>query len=253
MFADERYNEIIKLIEAKGSVTATELTRRFGVSAETIRRDLAHLEERGTLKRVYGGAVRIPQSRGLGKLEHRLYENNEQKRALSETAARYISDGDCIALDSGSTAYEFAKVLKERFDNLTIVTYSLDIIELLSDKTGFELICPGGKYLGGERVFGGIFTEEALLCQHVSKSFVFPSSVSEKYGVTISLDEFYPLERTLMKICDTLVILADSTKFETVSRFRLCGLDEVDLLITDASLSDEVYHAYLDAGVNILK
>ena len=253
MFADERYEYILKALRETGSVLCAELANKFDVSGETIRRDLAFLEGQRLLKRVYGGAVKISQSQGFDELDKRTEINIDKKKSLSRAAAKFVNEDDVIAIDSGSTANEFAKVLARDFERLTVVTYSLDIFELLREKEGFELIIAGGKYIRGERVFNGVTTSESLMCRHVSKSFVVPSSVSLDFGVTITLPEFYTLEKTLFEICDSKVILADSTKFDSASKLRLCSIDDINLLVTDDELPEDIYKNYLNAGVNIVK
>ena len=103
MFANERYDIIIALLQEHRSVTVAELTERFGVSIETIRRDLAFLEKQGKLMRVHGGAVDISGKKyELPELAARLDENTDKKRGLSIAAAGLVREGDVIAL-LGST------------------------------------------------------------------------------------------------------------------------------------------------------
>ncbi|MCI8387179.1 MAG: DeoR/GlpR transcriptional regulator [Clostridiales bacterium] len=254
MFANERYNSIISSIESHGSVTVSELMKQFGVSVETIRRDLAYLEKHGMLRRVHGGAISVSDgSKVFDTLDKRVEENRELKCELSRAALELIHEDDSIAIDSGSTTNELAMLLRERFERLSIVTFSLDIIEMLRDKSGFRLIIPGGIYMPSERIFCGFYTEEALSRLHVSKSFIAPSSISERFGITINIDYFYNLQKAMMKISDRKVILADSTKFETASPIRLCGLDDIDTIITDSSLDDEIYRSYIRKNVNLIR
>ena len=253
MFANERYDIILSILKAQRSVTVSDLMERFGVSIETVRRDLAELERRGALERVHGGAVAGGGMRGTNPLSERMTENQELKRELSLKAAGLINEGDVIAVDAGSTAVEFVKVLCERFERLTIVTYSRDVMDGIDGKEGFRLVFTGGDYMPSERVFCGFLTVESLKRLHVSKSFIFPSAVSSKYGVTINKSEFYELQRALMSISDHSYMLADSTKFEGASPVRVCGIDEVDAIITDSGLDEMTLQLYTDKQATVVK
>ncbi|MGN1127810.1 MAG: DeoR/GlpR family DNA-binding transcription regulator [Candidatus Flemingiibacterium sp.] len=254
MFASERHEIILNMLKTQHSVTVSELTEKFGLSIETIRRDLAALESRNLLTRVHGGAVAVSDGmRVFNSLSDRIAENQEYKRELSQKAAELVKENDVIALDAGSTAREFAKVLGESFTRLKIVTYSLDIINMLCGKSDFSFILIGGDFNPAERVFGGFLASESMKRLHVSKSFIFSSAVSLKYGITITLSDFYELERALMSISDHSYILADSTKFETASPIRLCGLNEVDAIVTDSRLDDRIARLYAENGINLLR
>ena len=132
MLASERIDYIRKELNKKGVVNVTELEKVFKVSTETVRRDLLKMEELKLLKRVHGGAVSINKMKSFETLTVRNKENYSLKLSLSKMACSTILDGDVIAIDSGSTAIVFAEELKKRFTNLTIVTHSLDVFNLLA-------------------------------------------------------------------------------------------------------------------------
>ena len=147
MFANDRYSIIIDYINRKGSVTVSELIKELHTSTETIRRDLLYLEKENRLMRVHGGAIAISNMNMFPSLSQRLNENKEQKEKLSDIAALFVKEDDIIAIDAGSTAVEFAHVLKNRFKNLTILTHSLRNFEILKTVEGFKLILIGWEYL----------------------------------------------------------------------------------------------------------
>ena len=144
MFAEERQNAIKAMLEKMGAVTTAHLVREFNVSTETVRRDLLILEEHGALKRVHGGAVKEGGTLVYSDLENRLDLNTDEKRELAEKAAQCISEDDIIMIDSGSTAAVLAEELRRRFKRLTVITYSLDILDILKDCKEYTLILCGG-------------------------------------------------------------------------------------------------------------
>lgn len=127
MFAKERYDEILKILKRQKSVTAAELAEKFNVSLETVRRDLFYLESQNMLHRVHGGAISVSEIGDYKSLEQRRGENTDKKIRASENAMQFICEGDVIAIDCGSTAVAFARVLKKSFEKLTIITHSLDV------------------------------------------------------------------------------------------------------------------------------
>lgn len=252
MFADERYHEILELLQKNGSVTVAELMELFGASSETVRRDLLYLEGCQLLKRVYGGAMPVEKKREFYKLSQRLNENTQEKRELSETAASFVCENDIIALDSGSTSAAFVSVLKERFHHLTVVTHSLYVFNALRD-TDFKIILLGGEYLKDEDAFYGYMTLDMLQNLHVSKSFLCPEAISLDYGVFDRVHELLPIQRNYLTICDKPILLADSSKFETVASLKICGFSPKLIFITDSKLPQEIYELYQKEGVPIIK
>ncbi len=137
MFADERKTKIEDMLKRHASVTTSELTEAFGVSVETIRRDLEYMESQGLLKRVHGGAVAMRRLQSYTSLSGRRREHQPEKHSLALKACSYIKEGDFIALDAGSTTYELAALLGERFRALTVLTHSLEVMKILEEKENF--------------------------------------------------------------------------------------------------------------------
>lgn len=253
MFASERYDIIIGLIDRHRSVTVTELCERFGVSIETVRRDLAYLEKNRKLKRVHGGAVSLSANNiEFASLSVRIDDNIDKKRELSEYAMDFISEGDVIALDSGSTATEFTSVLCEHFKNLTIVTFSMDVVQIASERSNFRIVCLGGTYLAEERLFHGYMAEEAASGLHTDKCIIFPSSLSYNFGAMTALEEAVGVEKALIRASDKVYILADSSKFEANSPIRLMDLTDADAVITDSCLDERISGLYRENGINLI-
>ena len=254
MTTGERYDIIMNELARQGYISCDSAAARCGVSGETIRRDLKALEEMGKLSRVRGGATltdsfSVPD---FPPLDVRLELHKNTKIEAANIAADLIEEGDTIGLDSGSTANPFAEILAGRFEKLTVVTFSLDIVRILGDKPGVTILVPGGCYLSGERIISGFMAEQGLGRFHVEKSFIFPSSFSVTHGIGMFKPEFYPLERALMSISEKKIFVGDSSKFGVVAPIRLCNAEEADIIVSDSGLDEKTADEFRAAGVRVI-
>ena len=252
MFALERYQAIKNLICEKGSVSISELTALFGVSSETIRKDLLILERDKVLIRTHGGAVNAKNHSTIMPFKERLKSNVEGKVELCRYAAKYIKNGDTISIDAGSTAIELAKLVSSMFSRLTVVTHCLDVFNILSKNDGIDLVLCGGEYNREENSFTGNITVESIDKIHTEKAFVFPSGVSLKYGVTDYDGGFLRIQKAMMDNADKVFILADSDKYEKAAYTKLCSVTQEHIYITDSAISQEIYNLYRENKINIV-
>lgn len=251
MLAQERYNHILKLLKENGSVKVTLLAEQLNTSAETIRRDLIVLETRGRLTRVFGGAVSNEHMMHFETLEKRKDLHTPEKQELSEIAAGLIENGDILAIDAGSTASVFAGVLKVKFSELTVITYSYDVFNILKDK--FKVILTGGNYCGEENYFGGPFTVDFLRQMHVNKSIIFVSGVSVEHGVEdFFSSDILTLQKTLLEISDKVMILADSSKIGNRAMLKLCDLSTEHIYISDSGVPEQIREQFTKKGYTLI-
>jgi len=253
MFAEERYSAITEMIQKKGTIKVSELMELFAVSIETIRRDLVFLETQGVLKRVYGGAVVEIQKKTFDSLPKRLTENTEEKRQIATLAMSFIQENDIISIDSGSTAIELVKGIKNKFKELTIVTHSLDVFNALSDSEGYQLVLIGGQFLRSEAAFYGGMALDTLQKIHVNKCFVFPSAISSEYGIEDYNIELIPIQRMYLAISDQCFVLADCSKFEVRGFLQIAPINDRHIYLTDSKLDEAIYTSYSQKGMTLFR
>ncbi|MBQ4516782.1 MAG: DeoR/GlpR transcriptional regulator [Clostridia bacterium] len=253
MFASERQELICKILQKKGAVTVSELTKAFSISIETARRDLLFLEDKKLLQRVHGGAISTGRMSQNQDYSARIDENKALKHELCEYAADLINEGDIIALDSGTTAIELAEIIKIRFKNLTVVTHDPNIFHILSENETLKLILAGGHFCKEENAFYGPIATSVYENLHVSKAFVFASAISLKFGVSGFSEIMTPVQKTILDISDKVIVCADSDKFEKTALIKLCDLNENHTYITDSNLSDSIFELYAENNLNIVK
>ncbi len=251
MLAKERCDRIYAMIQEQGAVTTAKLVELFGVSTETIRKDLLFLERQGLLSKVHGGAVSKGDMRPFLELPERSKKQTPQKKELSLRAADFITDGDIIGIDSGSTAVMLAEVIRERFSVLTVITYSYDVFEILQRQPGFSVILCGGCYLPSENAFCGALTLDMLSRLHMQKAFLCPSAISLEYGICDYQKDLYQIQRQLMKSADDIYILADSSKFEKKALLKLDDTKSEYHYVTDGDLSEELKQLYTENHITV--
>ena len=252
MLAKERQDRIYKWIKKEGAVTTLALVEKFRVSDETIRRDLLYMENQKLLERVHGGAVAVGEIKPYRDFGYRREENSDNKRALSKLAVDFIEEGDIIGIDTGSTAIHLAEAIKERFSELTVVTYSVDVLRILGGYKNIRVIVCGGIYFPEENCFHGEPVEDMLGKLHMNKVFIFPYAVFMKNGVCDHTYNLYPLQKKLLECASEIFILGDSSKFEKNALYKVCEMKKEFVYITDENLSDELKNLYKENEFRVI-
>ena len=252
MFADERQKIIQEIVKKNGAVTISKLVSEFGVSTETARRDLLAMEKAGLLRRVHGGAVSNGGIMPVMSLDRRNHSFSEEKMQIAKAAADLVEEGDIIGIDAGSTATPFAKELARRFSSLTVVTYSRDVFDALSENRGIKVILTGGEYNGDERYFGGPIAINALDTLYMKKAFIIPMAVSLEYGISGFSKDFSVLSSKMAEHADEVIILADSSKFEKRALYKRSETKNDYTYVTDGDLSEEIKSLYAENGIEIV-
>lgn len=253
MFAQQRHQAIIQKIHKEQSVTVSDLIDMFGVSFETVRRDLEFLEKEGFLKRVHGGAILTEiDYKKEQPLAFRETKFMEEKRQLVELATRYVSEGQSLALDVSTTNTELAKALKQKFERLTIITNSLPIANELIDMPNYTIILTGGVIRNEERGMVGDLAEQFVSQFHADLFFMSVSGVSLAEGITDYGIGEVQLKKRMHRNAQRTIVLADSSKFEVVSLLKVCGLDEVERFVTDPLIDTDIVARYQREGFDIV-
>nr|WP_080872712.1 DeoR/GlpR family DNA-binding transcription regulator [Oceanobacillus timonensis] len=252
MFAKERHEEIVKMIQKDRSVKVSYLMKYFDVSFETIRRDLEFLEKQGFLTRVHGGAVL--EEVNSRELSFTVRESKflKEKQEIANKAVSYVSEGQSIAMDVSTTNTEFAKALKKHFTRLTVLTNSMTIAHELSEMPDYTIIFAGGILRNQELCTVGDFTEEFITQFHIDTFFMSISGISLTKGLTDYGAGELQVKKKMMDIAQDKIVLADSSKFDIVSLLNVCPFNQVHRIITDSNISENILDKYRDAGIEIV-
>jgi len=222
---DRRRSLVLRLRE-DGQASVPSLARDLGVTASTIRRDLARLAEDGTIVRTYGGAA-LP-----GATAARADDGTRAaKQAIAAAAAGLVEDGQTIAISSGSTTLELARRLADR--RLTVITNALDVAEVLLDREGIELIILGGVVRPRMHSMLGHLAELALGELRADTLFMGIGAIDPERGLMNDSIPEILTDRALRRSSRNCVVLADSSKFCRVEPAFVFDLTEVNTVVTD--------------------
>ncbi len=232
MLAIERRREILSRLTQTGKVIVSELAKDFGVTEETIRRDLDKFEREGLISKTYGGAV--SKSNSALDLPYNIREgvNIPQKQIIGDKIAALVEDGQRLMLDSSSTALYVVKRIKEK-KNLTIITNSVKILLELADKPDWTVLSTGGVLKNGALSLTGSSAEKMIRSYHVDAAICSCKGLDADIGVTDSNENDSQIKQAMFHAAERRVLCLDSEKFDRKSFVKVCDLWDVDLIVTD--------------------
>ncbi len=226
----DRRRQILLELRLKTHVRVSDLAAQFGVTTETVRRDMDDLSEEGLLTRAYGGAS-APVPGHLSMHERRLERITVRER-LGRFAASLVADGDTIMIDAGTTTMEFARALALAERRVTAITNSLPVAMILGESPAARVCLTAGTYLREEAAVVGPETCEYLAGYHVNACFLGAAGLNEA-GVTEAVEGFDAVKRAMMRQSADRKFLIDSSKFGRTHFARVARLEEIGMLITD--------------------
>ena len=255
MLAEERWQNILDLVNSQNIVSVQELSKRLGTSEVTIRRDLSELEEIGKLKRVHGGAMRNEQisSSIEPKFSQLANDNVSFKEQIADYAMGMIKDSTAIMLDASSTVLMLAqRIRKRKWKELTVVTNSVRVIMELVDCEGIELVLIGGQVRKNLVSCAGFLAEMQLKQLKVDISFLGINGIDleENAMTTPNLSEA-AIKRAMFKCTKKSIILADHSKFNRSYLGMECAASDVDLIITDDQVDMSIIRRAQEIGVEL--
>lgn len=248
MLVEHRRRYIAKALQSRASISTVELARALHVSTETIRRDLVLLEQEGTLRRVYGGAVAESRQRtSEPSFEHRLTIHAEAKRAIGEAAADLVESGQNVFVDVGTTAQAAAKALAATFSG-TVVSHSLLVAVELTKGLDTELILAPGRLRRGEWSLSGATAHQFFQNLHFDVAFLGCGGVDASVGTTDFDFDDAEIKRSVARNSKKVFVLADASKHGVVGRFAIADWFDVNGLITDHVPPEGLATAIRSAG-----
>jgi DeoR family transcriptional regulator, fructose operon transcriptional repressor len=247
---EERRLQIVEQVSARPLVRADELAERFGVSIETVRRDLDVLQRQGVVRRVYGGVTGLAPRTREPSFEQRAGLHTDRKTAIGRLAATLISTTDTLILDVGTTVAELARQLPADFRG-AVLTNSL-LVATHVQREGVEVRVSGGRVRAGDLACSGLPTQEFFAGYFVDKAFLGSGGVHAEAGLT----DYYPDEvaarQVMLDHAAERYVLADSSKLGQVAMCKVSDLDRITAVITDDGVTPDVARRLRAEGVRLL-
>lgn len=249
MFTEERREKILHIVEKEGRVVAKDLAEKFGVSIDTIRRDLSELEEQQLLKRTYGGAIRIPKVRTMPKPPKERYgEGNEYQKAIAKVAVSYIQEGDTVFI--GGAAIHFVMIQYLPTDiSFTVVTNSVEIAYHIRNFNNITTYIIGGMVKSSGNITDAL-ANEFVSAFTIDLSFATAGGLSER-GLSTSTPEVALFHKTVFENSKKVIALIEHNKFGIDFFTVMYPLDRLSLVITDRETSNDQIRIITDHGISV--
>jgi len=231
----ERQKQILFLLTRQGRLSVTEIVEQFSISEATARRDLDTLASKGKAQRVHGGVIAVEQAPPELPILEREGEQPEEKSRIGRAAASLVADKETVFLGSGTTVLEVARNLRDR-KNLTVITNSLPVLNILAGINEITVISLGGMLRDSELSFIGHITEQALIEVRADKVFMGTRGVSLEHGLTNDYLQETLTDRAIMQGGREVIIVADHTKVNRVATALLAPLNSMHTFVTDSKV-----------------
>lgn len=230
MLKEKRRKTIISILNQEGSVTTSDLCERFNTTRQTIHKDLEELQSQGKLKKVYGGAVSTSKFQEA-PVGNRKIQNKDEKNRIGQAAASHVSDNDTIFLDASTTVAAMIPYL-DQLNNLTVITYSIEIAYQLALLEKFNIHLIGGKVRSKDLACYNQNSFEQLENIFVDRSFFGTGGVSITAGFTDFHFSDSNIRRIMIENSNETFILFDRSKLDTITISKFADLNDIDHLIS---------------------
>lgn len=243
MLKEERQQHILDRLYAAGKINVDETAHAFGISKDTIRRDLNDLEEQGILKRVYGGAV--PSKRPPLAMDARKHLEKNEKYMVAKKALRLIRPQSLVAIDGGTTNTLLASLMPLSL-SLRVVTNSFPVADELRKRPNIDVVFLGGHFNKDSQTTVGETVLQQLQGFRFDQCFLGAFGVDAKNGISVP----YPYEdeaavkRFLVENSTEVNIMCSRSKLDKTSNYIICPLSQVDRIICEQSVSAKIQHSY---------
>lgn len=246
MRANDRLNEIVKILNKQGRVHVKDLSDMFSVSEDLIRKDLKKLEEKDLIDRIYGGAERKTKKFDASNVNYRMNIHKEEKLKIALKAVDLIDNGETIFLDTSTTCATIAEILVKKNKQVTVITNMLEIVRILEKNNDIRVILVAGLYdrmIGG---FVGFETIEQIKGYHVDKSFISCMSVNLKELHLFSSTKDIGFTKTaIFNISRQKILVTETRKFDYHGTVKYYDMSSLDYMITERTLTAKE-NAYLE-------
>ena len=261
MHSAEREKLILDTVNQRGFISFQDLEQRIAASPATIRRDLERMMIAGLLTRVRGGAKKNESKNSKRPapdhgqhltgvpFEENVNRHKAEKEAIGRAAAKLCNAGEALMIDGGSTTLQMCQHVRGL--NLQVLTNSLRIVSALLLQPGTRVLVPAGQVFPEQNIILAASSDDGMQRFHAPKLFMSAAAAGSA-GLMQADIMLVGVERRLIDRADEIIVLLDSSKFDGPSGHIVCGLDEIDVLVTDRGVSPRHAQMVQDAGVKLI-
>lgn len=253
MLKAERINAILEILHQDGAVNISDLSDRFGVTSMTIRRDLFEIESQENICRTHGGAIyqlNDEHRNNIPTLE-RLSLFQKEKIRIAKKAVEMIKSGDTVFIGSGTTTFYLALEL-QTYDNITIVTNSLSILNHLAVNGKMNVVLLGGFLRRAEYSLIGHFTTNMTKEIYVDIVFLGMNGIHPRFGFTSNHPQEILTDQAILQMSSNIIVLADHTKIGRVAPSKTAEINAAKIIITSRGASRETLDSISEQGVKVI-
>ncbi|MEX2594351.1 MAG: DeoR/GlpR family DNA-binding transcription regulator [Anditalea sp.] len=251
MGISERHQQILKRLKEEGKVHIQELSEEMQVSNVTIRKDLKFLEDMNLLFRTRGGGSLNNPYTMERSINEKALINAGEKQKIAKAALQLIDAHETIIIGSGTTVFELAKQLHPS-RQITVITPAAKVTLELSNRLNIELFQLGGTIRPKSSSVVGSSAESALENISCGLLFLGVDGIDLDFGLSTTILNEASLGFKMIESAQTVVIMADSTKFNKRGLAKICGLDQIHYIITDSKAPAKAIRVLEDKGIRVI-
>jgi DeoR family deoxyribose operon repressor len=254
---EERRNNIISFLKGGNILSIKALSDMLEVSTMTVRRDLEFLAEQGMVQFYHGGAVFNPRfleqetNPNDYYLQQQTILHREEKTQIAKKATEFLEAQETIMLDSGTSIYYLAREIQGNQD-LTIITWSLNVIRELIQKPRNKILVQGGVFHPETQMFENNQGIDTIKNSRASKAFISAGGFHSSLGITSAFHYEVETKRAAIKSSMTSILLLDSSKFGKVCSAHITDIADFHIVITDSGIPPEYEEYIRGAGLKLI-
>lgn len=246
----ERHKYILEKLSKAGIVHVADLSKELDVTVVTVRKDLKLLEDKGLLYRSHGSATLNSPYVNDRPVQEKKLERVEEKMKIAQAAIQLVVEDEAIIIGSGTTVVSFAQMLPKN-QKLTVLTAAMNVTLALIDSPDVEIVQLGGVVRKSSSSVVGNYAEEMMRNFACSKLFLSVDGISLDFGLTTSHLMEAHLNAQMIKSVQKTIVLADSSKFGKKGFGKICNLDDIDVVITDAGIQEMYREKLEEMGIEV--
>lgn len=251
MNISERHQQILRQLKEAGRINILEFSSRTGVSAVTIRKDLKALEDMHLLFRTRGGASLVNPYTTERSIHEKALIHAEQKQQIAKAALSLLAGQESVLIGSGTTVFEVARQLYPSRP-LTVITPAAKVTLELSNRLNVELVQLGGAVRPKSAAVVGPVAEMALQMMSCNVLFLGVDGIDIEFGLSTTNFNEASLSAKMVEAAEQVIVLADSSKFNRRGLAKICNVEQVDCIITDAGISEKTQKKLQEIGVRVM-